>query len=104
MRLQDMLYCASHRKSGEYLSRRHNLRKIKFLSVFILIALVLSIVPGAALAQGPIQDKQQRLTPEEMANAVVVTSFDAPRSKGQGSVYRLANCDPAKSDPNVPCY
>jgi hypothetical protein len=63
------------------------MRRIKFLSVFMLLVLLLSAWPGVALAQGPLPPVVEGKTELQM---------------GQKSVIRVADCDP--SDPNSTCF
>lgn len=63
------------------------MRKIKFLSVFVLLALLLSAWPGVALAQGPLPP---------------VVEGKTELQTGQKSVIRVADCDP--SDPTSTCF
>lgn len=75
--------------------------KVKFVSVIVVVALVLSIGISIVQAQGSGTEKQQ-LTPEQMANAIGVASPKDARSGGPGTIYRLASCDP--KDEEAPCY
>jgi hypothetical protein len=68
------------------------MRKIKFLSVFVSLALLLSAWPGVALAQGPL--------PKEPLLPVVEGKTEL--QMGQKSVIRVADCDP--SDPSSTCF
>ena len=90
------------------------MRWVKFLAVFVLMTLLLSVVPGVVRAEGPAG--KDHLTASEMANATLASNLNgiAPSgirgvalSSGQvgySEVYRLEGCDPAVASDSAPCY
>ena len=71
--------------------------------VLVIIALLTQVGFSSVSGKMPTIGNPDRLTPEQMKNAIVVPNgLVDHRPKGKGLVYRLENCD--DTDPDSACY